>query len=65
MWAFGVGKRKCVGESLANLELAVFTVGIVKHYRIGIKSFDGEHTCESVPGAIRRPKKGQLTFKRL
>ncbi|KAI1702517.1 cytochrome p450 domain-containing protein [Ditylenchus destructor] len=31
---FGVGKRQCLGESLARMELFLFTANIFNHYRI-------------------------------
>lgn len=62
---FAVGKRKCIGESLAKLELTALIVGIVKNYKIGITSFEGGNPCEPTPGALRRPKPAKMTFERL
>ena len=34
LMAFGFGKRSCLGESLANLEMFLHTVGILQRFKV-------------------------------
>nr|QOV04247.1 cytochrome P450 392A3 [Tetranychus urticae] len=60
---FSAGKRACPGEGLANVELFLYTVGILQRFKI--KS-DKPLSFEAINGLTRRPKyKPDLIFQRV
>ena len=65
MWAFGWGKRKCVGEHLAKIELAAFIAAIVKRYKIRYTWLEGNDKYGTQTGLLRRPKAAKYTFERV
>ncbi|XP_053200642.1 cytochrome P450 2C15-like [Panonychus citri] len=63
---FGAGKRNCLGEGLANVELFLYIVSILQRYRIKSEKIDHNLCSESIYAAARRPKcLPPLTFERL
>lgn len=63
--SFGVGRRMCIGESLARHQLFLFLVGMLQHFEIG------EHPDYPLPsehfgtnGATRAPLPYKLRFRR-
>nr|AGG35984.1 cytochrome P450 monooxygenase [Panonychus citri] len=62
---FSSGKRNCPGESLANVELFLYTVSILQRYRIKPEKIDSDLLSEAVYGIARRPKHlPPLTFEK-
>ena len=63
--SFGVGRRTCIGESLARHQLFLFLVGLLQHFEIG------EHPAHPLPseqlgtnGVTRAPLPYKLRFRR-
>jgi len=65
VWTFGWGKRKCVGETLAKLELYSFLASIIMRYQIDYKWYDGDSYFDNLDGFSRRPKPCGFTITKL
>lgn len=53
---FSIGKRACLGESLARMELFLFTATFFQHFEF-IPEIDGEIPSDDYePGLIKSPK---------
>jgi len=59
--AFGVGKRRCLGEMLARIELYLFFTGLLHHFTV--EPMPGEDLLEStLPGSVAQPPKFLVKF---
>ena len=58
---FGLGKRRCPGETLAKMELYLFLTGIIHNFTIENKPGD-ELTCEPKVGMMNKPKPFTVKF---
>ena len=62
---FGVGRRQCLGESLARQELFLFLVGLLQHFLIvpdPSYPLPSIHNC--VPGLVRKPLPFLVRFEK-
>lgn len=55
-----VGKRICLGESLARMELFLFLVGLVSQFRFYFPSDKPKPSLEPVCGITNAPKPYQI-----
>ena len=53
---FGVGKRSCMGESLARDELFLFLTNLVKNFEISMPPDEPPHSLEGVRGGVNTPE---------
>lgn len=63
LFAFGIGKRKCLGESLAQQELFIFFVGLLQNFEVLPEEncqLPSENDCEWLD--IRHPKPFVVRF---
>ena len=61
---FGVGRRQCLGESLARQELFLFLVGLLQRFRITPDPsypLPSIYTCQ--PGFVRKPFPFRVRFE--
>uniref|UniRef100_A0A0N4ZDC8 Cytochrome P450 18a1 (inferred by orthology to a D. melanogaster protein) n=1 Tax=Parastrongyloides trichosuri TaxID=131310 RepID=A0A0N4ZDC8_PARTI len=62
---FGLGKRRCLGESIAHMELFIVLVKIIQKFDIKIPSNINVEDYKPVWGAILKPKKLDFKFERI
>ena len=62
---FGVGRRQCLGESLARQELWIFFVGLMQRFEVeaSLSHPLPSPSAASCNGAVRAPYPFQLNFK--
>jgi len=56
---FGVGRRRCLGESLAKVELYLFTCSILRHF--SVEGY-GRVRLHKEAGAFHRPRNNAVVF---
>ena len=59
---FSVGKRQCLGETLAKTELFLFFTGLLQQYRFQSEREGLRPTEESVTGVTSLPKPYKVTL---
>jgi cytochrome P450 len=59
---FGVGKRKCLGESLAKMELFIFFAGIINKFEIKLANENEIPSTAYRPGITLSPYPFKLRF---
>lgn len=65
---FSLGKRACLGESLARMELFVFFVSVLQRYEVALEESscaDLEELLRGTNGLIRHLEHHRIVFKRL
>jgi len=60
---FGVGLRKCVGEELARLELAMYLANLMLYYEFSSVEKDGKMPMDEFCGISLRPVHTQMRVK--
>ncbi len=60
---FGLGRRRCLGESLAKMELYVFFTTIMGHFKVTKLSPYDSPSIDPIMGATTSPKPYQLRFE--
>lgn len=60
--AFGQGRRKCLGETLARAGLFTMFVGIMQKYRVVLPPGELPPTTKTLPGLILSPKPYKALF---
>ncbi|OQV12036.1 Cytochrome P450 2J2 [Hypsibius exemplaris] len=60
---FAIGKRFCLGESLAKMELYLFFVSLVKHFRFRVPPGASINIDDSVMGLLHAPKPYNVIFE--
>jgi cytochrome P450 family 2 subfamily J len=58
------GKRFCLGESLAKMELFIFFVSLVKHFRFTAPPGESISSDNSIAGLVHVPKAYNVIFQR-
>ncbi|CAH1777729.1 unnamed protein product, partial [Owenia fusiformis] len=61
---FSIGKRSCLGESLAKQELFLFFTALLQRYRLGVPPGEPLPSMERVPGLTVGPKPFKMCFIR-
>ncbi len=59
---FGVGKRRCLGETLARMSLYLFFTGIMSNFTVTKASEDDNLTLEPIYGLTSSPQPYKLKF---
>ena len=59
---FGVGKRKCLGESLAKMELFIFFAGLINKFEIKLANENDVPSTAYRPGITLSPYPYKLRF---
>lgn len=57
---FSVGKRSCLGESLARDETFLFLTNLVKTFKISMPSEEPPHSLEGIRGGVNTPEPHQV-----
>ncbi|PAA72297.1 hypothetical protein BOX15_Mlig029877g1, partial [Macrostomum lignano] len=63
---FSIGKRSCLGESLARMELFIFAIVIIQRFRIELPDDEASRMAEileGTPGTVKAPAEHKLIFK--
>ncbi len=60
MVPFGVGKRRCLGETLARIELFLFFTGLLHRFKIDKLNPEQILEIDPVPGVVLTPKPYQI-----
>ncbi|PAA76997.1 hypothetical protein BOX15_Mlig006070g2, partial [Macrostomum lignano] len=63
---FSIGKRSCLGESLARMELFIFAIVIIQRFRIELPDDEASKMAEileGTPGTVKAPAEHKLMFK--
>ncbi len=60
---FGIGKRKCMGESLARMSLYLFFAGILSRFTVSEDETIGKPSTERVYGITAAPRPFKINFK--
>jgi len=63
MLAFGVGRRRCLGESLARLELYMFFAGLLARFHLRKERQEDVLTDVPFAGAVNSPKPFKVIFE--
>ncbi len=59
---FGVGKRRCLGESLAKTELFIFFTGLIEKFEIKLADEKKKPTTQYRPGITLTPHPFKVRF---
>ncbi|KAK3085480.1 hypothetical protein FSP39_004034 [Pinctada imbricata] len=60
---FGLGRRVCLGESLARMELFLFIISLVQNFEILKENDQSELSFEEIRGGTRSPVPFKVRFK--
>ena len=60
--AYGIGKRRCPGESLARIQLDIFFSGILKKFQIKLSDDDEKPSTDCKPGINLSPWPFKVRF---
>ena len=64
---FGVGKRSCLGESLARMEMLLFFTAIMQRYSVELNDLSAEEKAEMIlgtNGGVHAPGSHMIKFKK-
>ncbi len=59
---FGLGKRRCLGETLAKVSLYLFFTGILSHFTVTKENEHDYHSLEPLSGIVMSPQPYKLRF---
>jgi len=60
--AFGLGRRKCVGEKIAKGEVFLYLVRVLARFNIEKTTCDALYDLRAQPGVILRPASYKVRF---